>query len=141
MAGSGQQGGRGLPATKNLGCVVAVAAQEGAAGAAVRVLCHELPLGSRCALHQGAPGRSWMERQEGEVPIVRGGGKVVVPKVRAGDSTQVVAEYLRWQRSVRLPSRFYMEHVRMINGGHNSQVLNERHGSLHYGAPSPMLPM
>lgn len=93
----------------------ATARSEG--GTALRCLCRGLPQGTRCALHQDAPGRSWMPGQGG-VPLVGGEGVVVVPKVCTGAaSAEVFAEYARWRRGVRMPSRFYVEHIRTANAG------------------------
>ncbi|KAL6647485.1 hypothetical protein ACP70R_014922 [Stipagrostis hirtigluma subsp. patula] len=85
---------------------------------ALRCLCRELPRGSPCAIHQDVPGRAWMlaaHQQDSGVPLVGGEGEVVVPKVRNGAAAEVFAEYARWRRGVRLPSRFYVEHLRAIN--------------------------
>lgn len=87
--------------------------QEGRA--ALRCLCLELPRGPRCALHQDTPGWSWMEK--GGVPPVGGDGKVLVPMAGAGDDAEVFPMYARWRKNVRMPSRFYMQHVRAIEAG------------------------
>jgi hypothetical protein len=90
--------------------------QEGRA--ALRCLCLELPRGWRCALHQDAPGRSWMEEQQGGVPPIGGDGEVLVPMAGAGDAgAEVFVMYARWRKNVRMPSRFYMQHVRAIDAG------------------------
>ncbi|KAG2584338.1 hypothetical protein PVAP13_6KG298006 [Panicum virgatum] len=72
---------------------------------------------SRCALHQDVPGRSWMEQQKSGFPLVGGDGEVLVPMVGAGHDAEVFAKYSRWRKNVRMPSRFYVQHVQVINAG------------------------
>ncbi|CAO2169318.1 unnamed protein product [Urochloa humidicola] len=114
---------------KVAGCLLARSWAGAAAArrrqAALRCLCLELPQGSRCALHQlDAPGRSWMEKQNGDgVPPVGGDGELRVPTVRGGGGdAEVFAEYARWRRSVRLPSRFYIQHVRAIDADRSTSL-------------------
>ncbi|KAF0902881.1 hypothetical protein E2562_019173 [Oryza meyeriana var. granulata] len=64
--------------------------------------CARLPPGLRCALHQCAPGRSWMRSQRA--------GEAVAPRA-CGRGGWLFSEYARWRRSVWMPSRFYLEGV------------------------------
>ncbi|KAL5225191.1 hypothetical protein ABZP36_011830 [Zizania latifolia] len=72
--------------------------------------CAWLPSGLRCALHQVAPGRSWIMRPQRSAAIGAGAGKAVVPRA-CGRGRWLFSEYARWRRSVWMPSRFYLESV------------------------------
>lgn len=65
-----------------------------------------------CALHQDAPPehRAWMYSAQGHAPpLVGGPGEVLVPAASAGSSRAMVRQYVRWRRSVSMPSRFYVQ--------------------------------
>uniref|UniRef100_A0A0E0LDY6 Uncharacterized protein n=1 Tax=Oryza punctata TaxID=4537 RepID=A0A0E0LDY6_ORYPU len=69
--------------------------------------CARLPPGLRCALHQCAPGQSWMRSQRGGAIAA---GDAVAPRA-CGRGGWLFSEYARWRRSVWMPSRFYLERV------------------------------
>jgi hypothetical protein len=74
--------------------------------------CNELPPGSRrCALHQYAPFWRWMPEHD-QVPPVGSDDGITVPKTQT-DSNRIVAKYIRWRRTVLMPSLFYVEHAQL----------------------------
>uniref|UniRef100_A0A0E0ACH7 Uncharacterized protein n=1 Tax=Oryza glumipatula TaxID=40148 RepID=A0A0E0ACH7_9ORYZ len=73
--------------------------------------CARLPPGLRCALHQCAPGQSWMRSQRGGGGgAIAAAGEAVAPRA-CGRGGWLFSEYARWRRSVWMPSRFYLERV------------------------------
>ncbi|OEL25870.1 hypothetical protein BAE44_0013108 [Dichanthelium oligosanthes] len=53
--------------------------------------------------------RAWMYSAQGHVPLIGGPGEVLVPTTAAGSCNAMVVQYARWRRSVRVPTRFFVE--------------------------------
>ncbi|BAS98849.1 Os06g0644900 [Oryza sativa Japonica Group] len=72
--------------------------------------CARLPPGLRCALHQCAPGQSWMRSHCGGGGAIAATSEAVAPRA-CGRGGWLFSEYARWRRSVWMPSRFYLERI------------------------------
>ncbi|EEC81069.1 hypothetical protein OsI_23882 [Oryza sativa Indica Group] len=72
--------------------------------------CARLPPGLRCALHQCAPGQSWIRSHCGGGGAIAATSEAVAPRA-CGRGGWLFSEYARWRRSVWMPSRFYLERI------------------------------